>query len=177
MSYTLGHQHLKVDQTAVPLGNHFLLITNINIPERNLDQLDTLIPRIQDFIYQEYTNTIPVEYQLTATYTLVHNQTQQTRFWAGSFFPSGNDKASITQFRRFDPDFVSYCNRYLQKESVINTLKWSRFESAWEFSTLNSVVINVQARVDRHHATLQLRQLHNPNNRRYKRGHITFLLP
>ena len=181
MSHTLGNHSLKVDQTAIPVNNNFLLISNINIPEFYLDDtLPQILQRVHQFIIHNYGPDLNIQFQITATYTLINAENNQSRLWTGSFFPAGTDRASITQFRSFGPDFIPFCSRHLQRDHIINTLQWADYSSLWRFETLQSVIINIQALVHPNHHVIRSRQLYMPvgdARRRRRRTHVTFLLP
>ena len=178
----LGVDVLKVDQTAIPTDNsNYILISNINIPQNYLDNLQPILERVRQFIQNEYYIGASIEYQFTATYTLRHTETGELRHWVGSFFPSGNNRASLSNFRQFGFDFIPHALNCLQRQNIINNLQWQGLNSKWVFDRLESIIVNVQAIVPIHYHVLRHRQLLGGANaaaqRRHRRNHVTFHLP
>ena len=179
MNQTLGSHHLKVDQTVLPLQNNFyLLVSNINIPERFIDQVQPILGRIVQFISNDYGNATPsIDYQLTASYTLRNTNTGELRTWTGSFYPTGNDRACITPFRTYNSNFIANVSLDLQRQNIFNKLQFNQLDSAWKFESLISIIINVQAKITHnHHVFFSKRHFANYQRRR-KRSHLTFHLP
>ena len=183
----LNAQSLKVDCTALPNDtnnrNQFLVVENVNIPEDkvyNPAEYTLVLERTRNFLAQEFRQVnvvIPVYFQVTATYKLVHRVTGAIRQWTGSFFPRGNSLLSLTPFTRFDPDtFVNFVQRQTSRELIEDKLKSIEIDSQWQFDSLVSVIVNSQANVSVGHPVLTLRGLIH-HGRRRKRVHRTFELP
>lgn len=187
---------LKVDCTALTNERHgnfrndtggerqqqYLLVENINIPVAIVYspvEYTLALERTRTFLVEEYTNEtvlLPVYFQVTATYNLVHKVTGATRVWTGSFFPHGNTPSSLTPFTRFDPDtFVNFVQRHTSRQRIEDTLKNVKVDSQWEFESLVSIIVNAQANVLSSHPVLINRNLLHHGRR--KRVHRTFGLP
>ena len=179
MNQTLGSHHLKVDQTVLPLHNNFfLLVSNINIPERFIGQVRPILDRIVQFITNDYGNAASsIDYQLTASYTLRNTNTGELRTWTGSFYPTGNDRASITPFRTYRPNFVHTVSQDLQWHNITNKLQFNQLDSVWKFESLISVIVNFQGKIAHNHHVFHTKRHWANNRRRRKRTHLTFHLP
>ena len=172
---------LKVDQTAIPSQHgNFAFITNINVPVRFLENEDTrrpLFERIKTFIDSEYTQSQDIQYQFTAAYELRHLQTNQIRLFHGSFHPSGNAQASITQFRPLGADFVNHALDNLTLDRIHLKLDLSDLETVWAVHRIRSVIVNVQGLTERNNDVIERRNLLGHRNSRHARTHITYHLP
>jgi len=177
---------LKVDATAVSSENNtFVLIYNFNIPERYFSEreddqdseraLRQVLERVRQCIVDEYSNISDIYYQFTATYHLVHIETGETRFFCGNFFPRGNTAASLTDFRLFVPDFVPFALQRLVRRRIVAHLRWADLHSKWQFESLASVIVNVQAVIPSDHNVFNRRRLYAARQRR--RAHTVFELP
>ena len=171
---------LKVDQTAIPAQNgNFAFITNINVPVRFLENQETrpLFARIRTFIDNEYLPIPDIQYQFTAAYELRHLRTNQIRLFHGTFHPSGNAQASITQFRPLGADFVNHALQHLTLDNINRKLDFSDLETAWVVHRIRSVIVNVQGLAERHHGAIVRRNLQGSRSNRHSRTHITYYLP
>ena len=173
----LGVEHLKVDQTSLNLDNYQIFVTNINIPERYLNQVRPILQRADNFILNEYEGAGRVFYQLVATYYLKHSDTGHLRHWGGSFLPKEINLSSIDSFHAFGPNFVNRLELLCNKETLSEKLSLHNIDTEWEFHSLTSVVINVQAKVPDNFTTLVRRNLREPRHGRHKRVHNTIPLP
>jgi hypothetical protein len=183
----LSVHSLKVDCTALAndqnYRNQYLVVENINIPERyvyNLIEYEAVLNRIKNFLTVKFSrpNLLPVHFQLTAVYNLVHTVTNAVRVWTGSFFPRGNSIASLTTFVAFEPEtFVNFVQRQTTREFIENKLKANNQDSNWEFDSLISVIVNSQANVPLNCSLLTERELTTLQNGRRKRIHRSFVLP
>ena len=169
-------QHLKVDQTVVSLENNTIFISNINIPERYLDNVRPVLERAYNFLLQDYRGIPAVRYQLTATYELINRQTGDSKRWCGSFMPRENNLSSIDTFHILGPNFINRLEPLCDRQSVISKLSLHGADTVWEFHTLLGLVITVQAPVSHDLSILTLRNLKTRNNGK-TRTHITFPLP
>ena len=174
MVWTL--QDLKVDQTALSLNNVTIFVTNINIPNRYLDNVRPILEQVYNFINREYANLNEIQYQLTATYLLKNTETQEIRQWAGSFMPRQNNLSSIDSFHYYGPNFVNRVERLCDRASIGAKLLLHNVDTKWEFESLTSVVINFQASVPEDFLSLSQRNLRLTRYGR-RRNHTTFLLP
>lgn len=171
---------LKVDQTAIPSGAEYILISNFNVPDRFLDgdllRQQRVLERIRAVIVDDYRGVREVQYQLTATYQLRHAETGATRQWAGSFMPGGNQRSALSNFQNFGPDFTERVRQYCDRETALRGLRFYNVDTKWEIDHLTSLIINVQAIVPGAHPTLTRRNIRN-GGRRHHRNHVTFPLP
>ncbi len=181
----LSIHSLKVDCTALPNDtrnrSQYLIVQNVNIPEGMVyDPIEfpTVLQRVQDYLTAEFSRPqlIPVYFQITAAYNLVHKTTGATRLWTGSFFPRGNSVASLTSFVKFVPEeFVHYVTRLTSRELIEDKFTWTDQDSSWQFDGLVSIIINTQANVSPTFPILTERGLIQHGRR--KRAHVSFLLP
>lgn len=169
-------QHLKVDQTALSLGTFSIFVSNINIPEHYLERVRPVLERVYTFIRREYDGISDIRYQLTATYELKNTETGALRHWCGSFLPKENNLSSIDTFHVFGPNFVNRLEQLCDRPSITLKLALVNVETKWEFESLTSLVITVQAKVPDNFRSLINRNLHNIQNGR-TRAHATFPLP
>jgi hypothetical protein len=177
--------NLKVDCTALPHDtqnrHQYLVIENINIPERLVYEpveFTAVLNRIKDYLTVEFSrpSLIPVHFQITAAYNLVHKVTGATRLWTGSFFPRGNSIASLTAFVIFNPEeFVNFVQRQTSRELIEDKLTWTNQDSSWQFDGLVSLIVNTQANVPITYSLLLEKGF--IKNGPGKRVHLSFLLP
>jgi hypothetical protein len=175
----LGIDCLKVDQTALPAQHGALVfLSNVNVPARYLDNEDTraTFERVRHFVVSEYGNVQDIYYQFTSAYELRHTATGQIRTFTGTFHPAGNATAAITDFRIFGADFVDHALERLTLRNIRAKLDFFDQETVWVIHRIRSVIVNVQALVDRGHGTIARRNLHNARNKRRSRTHVTFYL-
>lgn len=169
---------LKVTQTAIRTGNSFILISNINIPLEYLDNTQPIIERLKNFITNEYRNTQPVYYEVTATYQLRHRETNSVRQWLGSFSPRiGPMLFEAEIFSEFN--FVANLTRTLNVNFICEKLLAANsLDSDWVFDQLYSVIIHVSSMVPKEYHVLYRRNLlHGSGTRRSVRKVANFDLP
>lgn len=172
----LSVQHLKVDQTVLGLDNQSVFISNINIPERYLDQVRPVLDRVYAFARREYDDIPDVRYQLSATYDLKNKDTEEIRHWAGSFLPQANNPSSLDDFHIFGPSFAERLEPLCDRLAIGAKLSLRNADTRWEFDSLTSLVVNFQAKVPDEFPTLIRRNLRLTRHGR-QRNHTTFLLP
>lgn len=175
----LGIDSLKVDETALPARGNFILLANINVPVRYLENADTrqTFERVRNFIISEYRNVEDIQYQFTAAYELRNTKTGHIRIFTGTFHPAGNFSASITDFRRFGADFVDHALERLTLRNIYAKLDFFDLETEWAVHRIRSVIVNVQAIVEPNHGPIIRRNIHHARNRRRSRAHVAFYLP
>lgn len=175
---SLNIHELKVDQTALPIREHFILVSNINIPETYLHQeFDAVLERVQQFIVEDYINTNSVQFQVCATYDLRHSHSGQTKTWTGSFNPRGNQTNALNQFQLFTPEFIASVKVACSDENIYEKLRIFYVDTNWVFDRLLSIYITVQAVVSIHHPTIIKRSLGSIKNGKTRRAKTTFYLP
>lgn len=177
------HQ-LKVDQSIFNQSDYsFLLISNINLPERFVDiaALEPILARVKQFIELDYREALPnlanVSYQVIATYQLRHNTSGAIRKWTGSFMPGRNHPNALQDFKKFGPDFIDHVLSLCDRDLIIAKLKFWNVNTKWSLDKFTSIVINVQGQVQPTASVLKLRNLYHVSRKRYNRAHATFLLP
>lgn len=167
-------QDLKVDQTYLSSESSGILVSNINIPESEFDNLDNVLERVRQFISTDYVNVVNIQFQVCATYLLKNSETGEQRQWSGSFNPRGNQLNSLSPFQTFAPNFKTIVKNACATDNVYRHLRFYHVQTNWVFEKLSSIIISVQAVVNTSHSTLIRRNL---TSRRYGRSIQTFLLP
>jgi len=177
MNHHLPRSVLKVDSTCIFLKGEkkkVLIIYNINIPVHVLSQieeLDNVLERIKNLLSNEfYENT--VVFQITASYLLKHTVTGATKVWTGSFFVKNNTLAKLSPFLLFDKDSFKR-KSLIEIKDLSNKLKLQNVDTKWRFEKLESVIINIQCKVNTNHHIIKYRNLCNG----LKRNHKVFFLP
>lgn len=169
---------LQVTQTAIKTGNSFVLISNVNIPLEYLGDPQPMIERLNNFIKNEYRNTQPVYYEVTATYQLRHRETNSVRQWLGSFSPRIGPMLFETEiYSEFN--FAANLTRTLNVNFICEKLLAANsLESDWVFDQLYSVIVHVSSMVPKEYHVLYRRNLfHGSGTRRSSRKVATFDLP
>jgi len=177
MNRHLPRSVLKVDSTCDFLRGEkkeVLIIYNINIPiyiVNHREELQNVLERIKNLLYNEfYENT--VTFQITASYLLKHTETGQIRAWTGSFFVKNNTLAKLSPFLLFEKD--SFIRKSLiEIQDINNKLKLQNVDTKWRFERLESIIFNVQCKVNTNHHIIKYRQLCNG----LKRSHKVFSIP
>lgn len=169
-------QDLKVDQTVLASDNSGILVSNINIPEREFVNLEAVIARVNAFIISEYGSLGVIHFQVCATYELKHIETGDIRQWTGSFNPRGNQYNTLCQFQEFSPRFSAIVRQSCSDENVYRRLRFYHVQTNWVFHRLTSFIISVQSRVPLNHPSL-LQHQHGRGRRQRGRSHRSFYLP
>lgn len=173
----LDHTHLKVDQTLLHYEGTFLLVSNINIPQTEFYQLDSVLARAQQFIASDYVGVNNIQYQVCATYELRNTSTGEIRHWSGSFNPRGNRHNILSNFQSYASNqFRTIVTAACTPNNVYNKLRFFHVSTAWVFHRLTSAIVSLQARVDPQHPTVERKGLLLARNGRYTRVHLTFPL-
>lgn len=159
---------LKVDQTAIfPSNNNqkTILITNINVPERYLNNLDPILTRIDNFLKETYATLNTVYFEISATYKLVHRESGAERDWVGSYNPRFGPLLHETSI--FDITFQNTCRRILgNRENIEERLRnFNDLTSEWVFDSLYSIIIHASGFVPRDYHVLYLRNLQGPTRK------------
>jgi hypothetical protein len=155
------YNRFKLDAASIPIvqfPQRRIIVYNFNIPIA-LVQDRAIFQRVQQQIESDLPAGAPgtihsAYFQITAAYTLVHQETNETRFWLGSFSPRARDLAQVTTFRSFNANsFVDFCILNAAPERVINKLTAvvNGRNSVWTLDNLISIIISVQATVDLQH--------------------------
>lgn len=173
----LTTQDLKVDQTFIPSESQGILVTNINIPEGDLVNLENVLDRIRDLIVSDYFSIENIQYQICATYELRNTATGDVRQWTGSFNPRGNQSNALSQFQQFGVNFNDSVRDAIAPENIYRKLRFYHVETNWVFQKLNSIVISFQSEISLAHPTLMRRSLLVQRNGRKHRSVCSFLLP
>jgi hypothetical protein len=176
MNYRLNRQHLKVDATAIRPrldsdDKRVLVIYNVNIPATLTAAIDAIV-RTERLLETDFAGA-DVLYQVTASFYLRNSQTDDERFWSGSFFTKGNSPAQLSGFERFDPATFARIVRDSMQHAEAR-LSVTGLDTVWSFHRLSSYIINVQCKVRSDHGVLEKRGLYDAIDRRLQ---ITFDLP
>lgn len=169
-------QDLKVDQTLIQSENRGVLVSNINIPENEFNNLDSVLERVRNFIITEYSDILNIQYQVCATFELRNRVTGDLRQWTGSFNPKGNQPSALSSFQRFGPTFIEVVKNSTTPDNVYRKLRFYHTETDWIFQKLTSIIISVQSNINLTHATIARRNLLTNHGRR-NRSVSSFLLP
>jgi hypothetical protein len=174
----LGLQDLKVDQTVLQShDNSGILVTNINIPSGELENIHHILHRVRQLIVSDYNNINNIQYQVCATYELRNTLTGDTRQWTGSFNPRGNEFNTLAGFRIFDHTFEATVIQASSTDNVLRRLRFYHIQTNWVFHRLTSIIISVQSVINLTHPTLLRRGLLARRHGRTSRSISTFLLP
>lgn len=174
----LDYTHLKVDQTVLQHNNQYLLVSNVNIPVTEFQQLDQVAQRIQQFIAVDYAGIPHIYFQVCATYDLRNTATGEIRHWSGSFNPRGNRHNILSDFQHYVHTIFSWqLTRACNPTNVYNKLRFYHTQTAWVFDKLTSAIISFQASIDPDHPTVVHKNLLNHRYGRHHRVHLTFHLP
>lgn len=180
----LSIHELKVDQTAFPIEEHFLLVSNINIPEPRLHtDFDDILTRIHAFIVKDYINVDNLQFQVCATYELRNTINDTIKLWTGNFNPKGNQLNALNQFHTFSPQFKETVKNACSTDNIYQKLTLFNVDTNWTFHQLVSIYITVQGIVYSHHPTILQKNLIVPKSTRRRHGkytirtHVSFQLP
>lgn len=170
---------LKVDQSSFSSErtNSALLVTNINIPKRLVENALPTLQRCLTFLKHEYQESVRVSFQVIATYQLIHNTSGAIRQWTGSFMPGRNHPNALQDFRPFGDDFIDQVLPLCDTDLITARLKFWNVNTHWSFHKFTSIVINVQGAVDADSNVLKRRNLLRIRHRRGHRNHSTYYLP
>ena len=172
-------QEFKLDGAAILDSvdpNQRILVFNFNVPieraqsapafERIRQQIETDFPA-----ESRESVVVPLYYQISAAYVLVHRDTGDERYWLGSFNPRARDLSTVTEFRPYDPQtFVQHALTNCSQQSILNRLedRAAGTESVWRLSRLLSVIVSVQATARiRHPVFVHHRTLLGHGNRQH----------
>jgi hypothetical protein len=169
---------LKVDATCLLFDqaeSGALYICNINIPTQYFNDPDVW-ERVLNFIDTEFQDHNP-SYEICGTYFLKHKETEEEKFWAGSFFSHRNTVGGRL------PDLFKPYNRE-ELEAQLRRLdeiaaSWAYLggeDTAWDFHGAVSAIINVNCSVQLNSRNIANRGFTNFLGH-VRRKHVTFPLP
>lgn len=171
------HQ-LKVDQSAIPYQDQYLLLTHVNIPEDLLfNDIENTLNRVQTFIVQEYNAIDNVLYQVCATYELKNTKTNAIKVWTGSFNPRNNALNALNDFTKFDASFKRVVRETCHPDTIFARFRSMQGETSWVFQRIISFFFSFQAILDNQHPTLRHRRLLVYHGEKVNRKRNTFHLP
>jgi hypothetical protein len=137
---------LKVIQTSLEsLEGRYILVNNINVPADMLGDL-SINTRIENFIRQEYPTDNKIEFEISASYELVHKDTQESRIWTGSF----NPRLDFQIFPKQDykqPTFQLYMQTYFKRSVIFERLLSFSNDTKWVIHQLISAILVVQSEI------------------------------
>lgn len=147
---------------------------NVTIPADKFS-LENLVERIYRFLDGEYQRSGPVKFEISGTYTLRNIENQQLRTWTGSFSPKKD--YALTPLLDFSEDtFLEYLRRLLNMDNLITRLTEIVPNSSWVFHSISALIVNAQAVLPLHSATLTRRNILHVARGKTSR-HVTFDLP
>lgn len=170
-------QDLKVDQTFIPSENQGIFVTNVNIPEHELVNIDSVLDRVINLITSDYYNIDNIQYQVCATYQLRNTSTGDIRQWTGSFNPRGNQANTLAPFTRFTQRFKQEVTRAVEHDNIFAKLRFYHVETNWVFHKLTSIIVSFQSVMNLAHPTLMRRGLLMQRHGRRHRTIESFFLP
>ena len=180
-----GINLLKCDVTALPNSQNLsqaIVLLNFNLPKNVVidsreTQLANRLEEIKAFLLRNFAQQ-EVFFQLSASYWL-KNQLSEDRYkWTGSFFARDLAAASISGsvFLNFDPaNFVQSVWEQLEEANIYRSLTVNFLNSAWHFEELISAIVNCQFFVPVDHLFLIQHGLLRQRGRRTKRTHVTLV--
>ena len=181
-----SNQHIKVDITTVDAGDgSHLLLLNFNLPKTVVEDnvpvsQEQVLSDIVAYLDARFSDLL-ICYQVTASYSLIHRRTGDTRLFTGSFLPSSANLASLSGplFTTYSSDtFSAQVQSFTTYENILNCLQWPREEdSEWQFLDLVSVIVNCQVLVKSTHRFLYEESLLVSRNRRHGRRRVTSFHP
>lgn len=155
------HERFKLDAAAiriVPLRQQSIIIYNFNLPiglTQNPDNWNIIKDCIESDLPVSGPGIVkPPYFQITAVYTIVHQNTNEERLWLGSFNPRARDLSQVTAFRPFEAaTFVAYGVLNSEPDRVRNKLNAvvNGRNSLWVLNNILSVIVSVQATVNHDH--------------------------
>lgn len=162
----MPYQDFSLDGAAILDYYHpeqRIIVYNVNIPKdraQNLQVYETILGQvITDFPPQHGDKVlVPLYFQISAVYTLIHQTTGEERIWQGSFSPRARNLGQVTAFRPLDTDtFVQYALVHCEPNRVLHQLDYriQGKESVWSVGELLSVIISIQATVKLSHPIFQ----------------------
>lgn len=130
----------------------FLFLVNFNLPavyltDGSLEQRLGVIQRCLDSEFGWEIASGELQYCVTATYTLQHAETGETRLWTGTFQPIAKRKTYLRPFAAYRPDvFVQEATAAVGPLHTTSTLTWIGEDTKWTYDGLESVIFCFQAR-------------------------------
>ena len=142
-------------------SNFCLVIYNITFPADVVNDVvlrQSHLERTNRLIVRDFGAAAVVIFQVTGSYTLVHNS-GATQLWRGSFYTHvDNNPSQIQSFRKFESGtFTQSCFELLGRAEEI--LRRNGEDSDWTFESLHSVIFNVQVKLRKNHAVIRERQM------------------
>lgn len=154
----MQHEQFKLDAASLHdidspgqriVVYHFNLPSATHTPHRAT--FETVLRQVeQDFEPGQGQRhvVVPLYYQISAVYTLIHRETGQERYWQGSFNPRSRDLGQVSPFRPFEPaTFVDFAFPRCQTPRVSEQLSQTADdkESVWTLGDVLSVIVSFQA--------------------------------
>jgi hypothetical protein len=152
----MQHEAFKLDGAAIsdPVDpDQRILVFNFNVPIERAQEAASF-ERIRQQVEDDFpiesreSVVVPLYYQISAVYVLVHSDTGEERVWQGSYNPRARDLSTVTLFRPYDPaTFVQHATTSCSQQNILNRLDnratWD--ETVWRLSRILSVIVSVQA--------------------------------
>lgn len=164
----MQHEDFKLDAASITdsqFPEQRIIAYHFNIPaERSQDRLtfETVARLVEaDFPPENQDRVVvPLYFQISAVYTLIHRDTGAERVWLGSFNPRSRDRGRLTDFRAWDPrTFVDYALPRCQTRRVLNQLENvnDQQETVWSVGDVLSIIVSFQCTVHVRHQVFNRR--------------------
>jgi hypothetical protein len=132
---------------------------------RNLMQRQQVLEKIHTTVNGDFGFDAEIFFAVTATFWLIHSETNQRVEWVGNFYANFDNNPSVIQdFKAYQSDTFVVSSFDLLNH-VENILTLNGKNSKWTFESLQSVIFNFQARVLKNHDVINKRLIQF-NNRR-----------
>lgn len=152
----MQHERFKLDGASLrdlDTPGQRIVVYHFNVPATHTPHRASFetVRRIVEEDYQPERRelvVVPLYFQISAVYTLIHRDTGEERLWQGSFNPRSRDRGQVTPFRPFESaSFVDYVQTRSDQERVANQLNRTtdEKESVWTLGEVLSVIISFQS--------------------------------
>lgn len=160
-----------VHQTLLEYPPAYIFVTNVDIPTATFGEPD-LLERLRNFLSGEYNPDLAVYFEVSATYTLVHRDSGETRRWVGSFSPQ--QTYTLTPNLTFPSAFYPVVRPLLNLRTLTRQLEQLIPNTVWIVDEVRSLILHVSARVPRTYPRLIAKGLLNEyGGRSQKKIHVT----
>lgn len=164
---------IKTHQTVLEGYSRYIFVTNIDVPSEFFREA-LLLERIFDFVRREYLPGLVVYFEVTATYTLLHRDTGESRKWVGSFSPQQG--YTLTPHLTFPDSFFPVVRPLLNLRTLTRQLDQLIPNTVWVVDEVKSLVLNFSSYVPRTYPVLINKGLLTQHgNRTHRSIHASFV--
>lgn len=142
----------SVYQTVLENHPSYIFVTNVNVPSATFGEPARILQRIADLVNRDYDADLTVYFEVSATYTLVHRETGETRRWVGSFSPQ--QTYTLTPNLHFSESFFEVVEPLLDLRTLVAQLGRLIPDTEWSVDEVNSLVVHVSSQVPRNYRVL-----------------------